>query len=128
LGRWQQGDDEGRKTKEHGGGEGAESPNYRLGKWKVNRHLDPHDCHNDRFHHVMSPHHIRRCSHSAPECDLSGDAPGSKGAKGPTGKEGYRLKMPRRPIEAQGFEGWPANGFTTAQGTTRVRGEDGWAR
>jgi hypothetical protein len=35
LGRWQQGDDEARKTKECGGGGGAERPNYRLGKWKA---------------------------------------------------------------------------------------------
>jgi hypothetical protein len=29
LGRWQRGDKEGRKTKEHGGSGGAESPSYR---------------------------------------------------------------------------------------------------
>jgi hypothetical protein len=73
-------DDEGRKTKERGGGRGAESPNYRLGKWKANRCLDPHDRHNDCFHHITSPRHIRRCSCAMRRRDLSGDAPGSKGA------------------------------------------------
>jgi hypothetical protein len=55
LGRWQQGDEEGRKTKEHGDGGGAESPNYRRGKRKANRRLDPHDRHNDRVRRVTSP-------------------------------------------------------------------------
>jgi hypothetical protein len=41
LGRWQQGDDEARKTKECGGGGGAERPNYRLGKWKASQRLAP---------------------------------------------------------------------------------------
>jgi hypothetical protein len=70
--------------KERGGSGGAESPNYRRGKWKENRCLDPHDHNNYHFHRVMSSHHIKRRSCAAPKCDPSWDAPGSKGAKGPS--------------------------------------------
>jgi hypothetical protein len=69
--------------KECGGGRGAESPNNRLGKWKANWHLDPCRRHNDRFRHVTSPYHIRRCSRATPGRDLLGDTPSCKGAKCP---------------------------------------------
>jgi hypothetical protein len=66
---------------------------------KVNRRLDSHSHRNDRVRHVASPHPIGRCAHATPGPDPRGPHLGENGPKAPTGKKGYRLKTPRRPIK-----------------------------
>jgi hypothetical protein len=62
---------------------------------KANRRLDSHDHHNYRVRHITSPRPIRRCVRATP----GPDPRGPQGPKAPTGKKGYGLKMPRRPIK-----------------------------
>jgi hypothetical protein len=115
-------DEEGWKMERRGDGRGAKNPNYRRGERKTNRRLNPHDRHDDRVHHVTSPNPIWMCARPAPGSTPRGTRLAMKGPKVPAGRNGYRLKMPRRPIKAQGFVGWPADGFTTAPGHHQSEG------